>query len=336
MLTDRAPPTYQGNKQDDDHCEQANNMIEQQLKAEVRDGSIPSAVANTRATSSVGTMKDKHRNAFIPTGRQSTKAFHMPNGTVEAATNMDELHQDVRHPAKDIHINPGIERNLLLSMVKFAGANYIAIFDKDELNIYDANNTKITVSCSTILCGWQCADTKIWRVPLVPHVTNNNTETVLCNRPPTEFLPQCLPPLDAIYVYKLKTQPELVRYNHAAAKFPTKHTWLNAIKNKQFASWPGLRADAVIKHFPELEETHKGHGRKKHSSLQSTKTMPKCNNDDIDNDTQPTHAPCPMTKQKIIFFRIYDLKKRPKARCTPTRWESFQRNPAAAISTSWY
>jgi hypothetical protein len=208
-------------------------MIEHQLKAGVHDGSIPSAVANTRAISSIGTTKDKCRNAFIPTGQQSTKAFYMPNGTVEAATDVDELHNKVCHPAKDIHIVPEIERNLLLSMAKFADANYIAIFDKDKINIYDAYNTKVTVSRSAILCGWQCTDTNLWRVPLVPHVTNNNTDTVLCNRPPTEFLPQCPPPSDAIYnVYELKTQPELVRYHHMAAGFLTKPTWLKAIKNK--------------------------------------------------------------------------------------------------------
>jgi hypothetical protein len=129
-------------------------MTEQQLKAGVHDGSIPSAVANTRATSSIGTTKYKHRNAFIQTGQQSTKSFHMPNSTMRAATDMDKLHHDVRHPAKDIHIVPGIKCDSLLSMAKFVDAIYIGIFNKDELNIYDANNTKVTVSSSAILCRW--------------------------------------------------------------------------------------------------------------------------------------------------------------------------------------
>ncbi len=110
-------------------------MTEQQLKAEVRNGSIPSAAADTGATSSIGTMKDKRRNAFISTGRQSTKAFHTPNGTVEAATDMVKLHHNIRHPAKDIHIVPGIKRDSLLSTAKLADANYITIFNKDKLNI---------------------------------------------------------------------------------------------------------------------------------------------------------------------------------------------------------
>ncbi len=142
-------------------------MTEQQLKAGVHNGSISSAVANTGATSSVGTTKDKNRNAFIPTGQQSTKAFHMPNGTVEAARNVDKLHQDVPHPAKNIHIIPGIERDLQLSMAKFAGTNYIAIFDKEELNIYDVNNTKVTVSCSAILRGCGGAQTQTFGVFLL-------------------------------------------------------------------------------------------------------------------------------------------------------------------------
>jgi hypothetical protein len=161
---------------------------------------------------------------------------------------VDEIHHNICHPAKDIHIVPGIESDSLLSMEKFGDANCIAIFDKDKLNIYNANNTKVTVSCSAFLCQWQCTGTNLWRVPLVPHITNNNTGTVLCNRPPTEFLPQCPPPLDAIYnIYKLKTEPELIRYHHAAVGFPTKPTWLKAIKNKQFAAWSGLTVDAVIK-----------------------------------------------------------------------------------------
>ena len=215
--------------------EQVNNINE--LKQGVLDGTIPSAIADSGATSSVGTKKDRKRNVFVATGRQSDKAFRMPNGEVEEASDMDELQHDVRHPAKDVHIVPGIERDSLLSIAKFADANYVAIFDKDELNIYDANKTKVTVSRGAILRGWRCTETNLWRVPLIPHVVNNNTDTILCDRPPTEFLPQRPPPTDAVFnVYELKTQPELVRYHHAAAGFPTKPTWLTAIKNKQFAS----------------------------------------------------------------------------------------------------
>ncbi len=71
------------------------------------------------------------------------------------------------HPAKDVHIVPGIEHDSFLSIPKFADANYVAIFDKDKVNIYDANKTKIIVPCSAILQGWRCKQANLWRVPLI-------------------------------------------------------------------------------------------------------------------------------------------------------------------------
>ncbi len=77
----------------------------------------------------------------------------MPNSPVEEANDMDKLQHNVRHPAKDVHIVPDIKRDSLLSIPKFVNANYIAIFDKDEVNIYDANKTSIVISHGAILRG---------------------------------------------------------------------------------------------------------------------------------------------------------------------------------------
>ena len=69
----------------------------------------------------------------------------------------------------------------------------------------------------------------------------------------------------------MKTRPELVRFYHAAAGFPTEPTWLSAIKNCHYVSWTGLNTASVAKHFPESEETWKDHDRKIKSGLGSTK-----------------------------------------------------------------
>jgi hypothetical protein len=106
-------------------------------------------------------------------------------------------------------------------------------------------------------------------------------------------------------VYELKTQPELVRYYHATAGFPTKPSWLKAIKNKQYASWPGLTWEAVNKNFPESEETLKGHGRKTRSRLRSTKVTPQI--DDKEDREEATKLTRPPTKQKEAIIHIYDL-----------------------------
>ena len=123
-----------------------------------------------------------------------------------------------------------------------------------------------------MLRGWREVGKDLWQIPIVETVLNNKKNTIIVNKPPTEFLPDRPESSDAIYnVYELKKKPELVWYHHAAAGFPTKPTFLAVIKNKQFPSWPGLTVDAVRKHFPESEETHKVHGRKVPSGLRSTK-----------------------------------------------------------------
>jgi len=106
-------------------------------------------------------------------------------------------------------------------------------------------------------------------------------------------------------VYELKTQPKLVRYYHAAAGFPTKPSWLKAIKNKQYASWPGLTWEAVNRNFPKSGETLKGHGRKTMSGLRLTKVTPQI--DDEEESEEATKLTRPPTKQKEATIRIYDL-----------------------------
>ncbi len=234
----------------------------------------------------------------------------MSNSQVEEANDMDELQRNVRHPKKDMHIIPGIKSNSLLSIPKFVNANYIVIFDKDKVNIYDANKTSIVVSHGAILRGWQCKQTNLWQVPLIKNIQNNSTDTVLCDQCPTEFLPNRPPPSKAIHnVYELKTQPKLVQYYHAAAGFPTKPSWLKAIKNKQYASWLGLTWEAVNKHFPKSKETLKGHGRKTRSRLQSTKIPAQIDNDNKDN-TKATHFSCPLIKQKEAIIWTFDLSNK--------------------------
>jgi hypothetical protein len=167
---------------------------------------------------------------------------------------------------------PTITKNSLLSIPKMADTRYITVFDDKEINIYDARDTTVLVMRQAILQGWYDKKAKLWCVPLIPIDLNKNMDMIFTTKPPTKFLPEQSPPTKAIHnVYELKMQPELIRYLHAAAGFPTKLTWIKAIKNKQFASWPGLTTKAVSKHYPESEETSKRHGHKIRSGLQSTR-----------------------------------------------------------------
>ena len=162
------------------------------------------------------------------------------------------LHHDLCWPARTVDMVPGIKNNTLISTSKFVDANYISIFDQEEVNLYDANTTKITVSHGSVLKGWRDWD-GLWWIPLVPHVKNNNTETIVVNEPPSHFLPNRPKPSEAIHnVYKLTTKAEIIQYYHAAAGFPTEATWLKAIKNGNYTAWPGLSAAEVKKTFPRV------------------------------------------------------------------------------------
>jgi hypothetical protein len=131
---------------------------DEELRQGIMVGSIPSTIADSGATSGVGT-KD---NPSQRTGKPSDKRFILPSGEVVQATEIAEYPFNVRAPANELHITPGVSQHSLLSTGKYADANYITVFDNDTLNVYDANNTIITVTKDAILRGWRDTDNKLW------------------------------------------------------------------------------------------------------------------------------------------------------------------------------
>ncbi len=122
-------------------------------------------------------------------GWPSDKRFILPSNDVIPATEMAEYPFDVRAPANKLHITPGVSQHSLLSTGKFADANYITVFDKEIVNIYDANDTIFTISRGAILHGFCYPVLNLYQIPLVDMVRNNNTNTIIVNCPPIEYLP---------------------------------------------------------------------------------------------------------------------------------------------------
>jgi hypothetical protein len=112
------------------------------MKEGMLNSMIPSAVSDTGASLSAFLKKDSSRAM----GELSTTVFHLPNGTIAPATTRNKLLHNVREPACSVNIIPALVENSLLSTNKFAKAGYTVIYDKDEVNFYDARTTKITVS----------------------------------------------------------------------------------------------------------------------------------------------------------------------------------------------
>jgi hypothetical protein len=66
-------------------------------------------------------------------------------------------------------------------------------------------------------------------------------------------------------------QKDLINYLHAACFSPVKSTWIKAIKNGNFTSWPGLTEDAVEKHLSKSTSTTKGHLNQQRQNARTAK-----------------------------------------------------------------
>jgi hypothetical protein len=146
-------------------------------------------------------------------------------------------------------------------MNKLAKAGYKAKFSGDNVQFYDARGTQREVTRQAVLEGWYVPEEGLWRIPLAcrssKSITNIKTDTCFSDRSPLEILGDSnQPPIDQICnVYDLKVQSEVIAYYHAAAGFPTKPTWVKAIRNGHYSSWIGLTAKSADKYFPESNET---------------------------------------------------------------------------------
>ena len=70
-------------------------------------------------------------------------------------------------------------------------------------------------------------------------------------------------------VYNLPIIEPAIHYLHGDAVFPTKSTWLNAIRNRNYLTWPLINVKNMNKFFPESEETQKGHMCTQHQGVAS-------------------------------------------------------------------
>jgi hypothetical protein len=66
-------------------------------------------------------------------------------------------------------------------------------------------------------------------------------------------------------------QKDLINYLHAACFSPVKSTWISAVKNGNFTSWPGLTEQAGEKHLSKSTSTIKGHLNQQRKNSRTTK-----------------------------------------------------------------
>ncbi len=197
------------------------------------------------------------------------------------------------------------------------------IYDAKEVNFYNARITKIVVSEAAILKGWRCPCAKLSRVPITKVVTNKNTDTLLLDHPhghdsinamyqvETTTVTRdhircmgCHTSKEHIHnVYELPSIEPSIQYLHGAAGFPTKPSWLKAIRRGNYNSWPLINVKNVAKYSPKSEEMQKGHMQGQRQGVRSTKRMEAT----LAKDNKDLDAP-PHDSKRDILITVYNLR----------------------------
>jgi hypothetical protein len=112
---------------------------------------------------------------------------------------------------------------------------------------------------------------------------------------------------EANAIFDLPNSRQTLQYFHAAAGFPTKETFLEAVRAGNFATWPGLTTTLIAKHFPDSDETQKGHMKGQRKGVRSTKVKQMVGIKIEPGTETATHKATPAKKMNDIFVKIYEL-----------------------------
>ena len=104
----------------------------------------------------------------------------------------------------------------------------------------------------------------------------------------------------------MATKPDLAIYYHRSAFCPVPSTFITAINNGNFSTWPGLKSELIENHLPKILATEKGHAKLARKNVRSTHTQDPT--PDLPVTSDPPPAPDTRTKTiRITFVKPSDL-----------------------------
>eukprot|EP00804_Cyclotella_cryptica_P003248 CCRYP_010484-RA/>CCRYP_010484-RA protein AED:0.06 eAED:0.05 QI:0/0/0/1/0/0.5/2/0/413 len=253
-------------------------MTKQQVKQGISDGTIPSAISDTGATSTAGALHDP----FHFTTKPSTKVFLLPTGGTAQAAHISQLMLNVRAPANQVDIDPNLTQTLL-SGSKFADAGYTAVYDKDEVNFSTPTKSTSTPPPSSRVTDVHtpgfgeypyakshATSTTIPSSWTLPVVRNHSTLSTSCH-PQKKSAPSLHHLVRGSSTPSSMSTSSPVSNKLFCTSMP-KTTWMAAIRRGNYDTWPLVTVANVHKHFPQLEDTQQGHMRSQRQGVRSTKT----------------------------------------------------------------
>jgi hypothetical protein len=146
----------------------------------------------------------------------------------------------------------------------------------------------VTKNKECVMRGSRDPKSRLWRVDLKQKFEKHETQ---CN-----------------HAHDNNNQKYLINYLHAACFSPVKSTWITAIKNGNFLSWPGLTEHAIEKYLSKSTATTKGHLNQQRQNARTTqiKIINESNQEsDIDHHikTQSVYAATIDAGQKYTLIK---------------------------------
>ena len=211
----------------------------------------------------------------------SSKTVSTANGQLMRATMTALLPlTQLRAGAREAIVIPELKQ-ALMSVKQLADQGYTTIFHPhlEGVTVHDNDGFKLVISKPPLLQGWQ-EKGGLWTVPFAEEKAFN--------------------------IYELPSTKEVIRFGHAALGFPTKPTLLEAIRNKNLVTFPGMSAENVNKFFPDSDETQKGHMKQSRQGVRSTKVI----DEDAMLEAETHPKPIPGVKLKDVYLRVFDTTKK--------------------------
>ena len=117
--------------------------------------------------------------------------------------------------------------------------------------------TTISASNPPVLDAERCDHTELWKLQL-DGKTEEADETPSTN--------------EAINViFDLPSARQTLLWYHPAAGFPVKETFIKAVRNGNYATWPKLTVTLINKYMPDSDKTAKSHLKGQLQGIRSTK-----------------------------------------------------------------
>ena len=197
---------------------------------------------------------------LVNTGQQSRKTFMFPDGRTGKATKKMLLKHNLQLAAREMNIVPGLH-STLVSIPKLADAGYTTVFNKNGAAIYDDYTTTIKATSPPVLESERCEHTGMWKLDLNPAASLPTPEGHAA-------------PLETInIIFDLSSALETFLWYHASAGFPTKATFIVAVRNSNYSTGLKLTVNLINHYFPDSDETIKGHLKGQCQCIRSTKTI---------------------------------------------------------------